>query len=63
MFEQISSIFCLLTEKTSEISYVIARCSNTKMLLMESATTDFTENPKGCNFFCKEFSDQTISGF
>ena len=33
------------------------------MLLMESARTGFTENTKGCNFFCKEFSDQTISAF
>ena len=37
-------MFWLLTEKTSEISYVIVPCSNQKTLLTESGRTDLPEN-------------------
>ena len=37
-------MFWLLTEKTSEIKYVVVPCSNQKTLLIESGRTDLPES-------------------
>ena len=41
LFKYVNNFFWLLTWETSEISYVIVPCSTRKMLLMESAITEF----------------------
>ena len=43
LFKYMNNFLWLLKNKTSEISYIIDPCSNEKMLLLESASTDFPE--------------------